>query len=320
MAYRLTDASALGLDLARTRGGADAAGVLLRLLLAGPSDVRRPARARADLTVARVRAHELLGPSAPTVVDLTAIEDAVGARRDRPDDEQGRAGRGDGDDGPDDDAVLRRLRRVSRRLGAVSFGTVADLLALGAPLADELSGGTADGRGPDLAEVVADALLAALLRGRDEVAAPVLAHSLGHRMDPPRPALPVLPVLQPPGRALLAAGPSPLVAGAAGLLGRVAAADPERLLLPHRPAPHVWAEHMHSMAWAVEVTGRTRLAAAAQLELLRCLDAAGVSGGAFLGGVWNACSAAVQAQVVTDVLPADTHEVLVADLLAVLPG
>jgi hypothetical protein len=139
-------------------------------------------------------------------------------------------------------------------------------------------------------------------------------------MDPPRPAEPVLPVLQPPGRALLAAGPSPLVVGAAGLLERVAAAHPERLLLPHRPAPHVWAEHMHALAWAVEVTGRTRLAAAAQLELLRCLDAAGVSGDAFLGGVWNACSAAVQAQVVTDVLPADTHEVLVADLLAVLPG
>jgi hypothetical protein len=319
VAYRLTDASALGLDLARTRGGVDAAGVLLRLLLAGPSDVRRPARARADLTVARVRAHELLGPSAPTVVDLTAIEDAVEARRDRPDDEQGRAGRGDGDDGPDDDAVLRRLRRVSRRLGAVSFGTVADLLALGARLADELSGGDRRPRpGPGRGRRGRPARCAPPRPGRGGSAGPGALPRAPHGPAPPRPARAAGAAAS--GRALLAAGPSPLVAGAAGLLGRVAAANPEQLLLPHRPAPHVWAEHMHSLAWAVEVTGRTRLAAAAQLELLRCLDAAGVSGGAFLGGVWNACSAAVQAQVVTDVLPADTHEVLVADLLAALPG
>ena len=131
--------------------------------------------------------------------------------------------------------------------------------------------------------------------------------------------MPVLPELAPPGRALRAAGSSPVVVGVAALLERVAAAEEDLLLLEHRPAPQVWAEHMHSAAWAVETTGRTRLAAAAQLELLRCLDAAGVGGGAYLGGVWNACSAAVQAQVVADVLPAATAHVLSAELLAALP-
>ncbi|WP_340293504.1 hypothetical protein, partial [Aquipuribacter hungaricus] len=76
MPYRLTDASALGLDLARTPGGVGAARVLLRLLLAGPQDVRTPVRARADLVVSRERARELLGPDGPTVVDLTAVEGA----------------------------------------------------------------------------------------------------------------------------------------------------------------------------------------------------------------------------------------------------
>ena len=337
VAYRLTDASALGLDLARTPGGVEAAGVLLRLLLAGPRDVHPPVRARADLVVARVRAQDLLGPDGPTVVDLTAAEDAAEARRaEQAHHASGAAGSAQepeavGSAQEAEDVLLRRLRRMARRLGAVSFGTVTDLLDLGRTLAEHHAGGSAggsaggpaggpaDGPAGDLGEVVTDALLAALVRGRPDPAAPVVARALALRMDPPAPALPAVASLLPPGRALLGVGTSPVVVGVVGLLGRIGAASQDVLLLPRGPAPQVWAEHMHSAAWAVEITGRTRLAAAAQLDLLRCLDAAGVSGGAYLGGVWNACSAAVQAQVVVDVLPAETYEVLCADLLGVLP-
>ncbi|MFC7163916.1 hypothetical protein ACFQL5_16635 [Aquipuribacter hungaricus] len=330
MPYRLTDASALGLDLARTPGGVGAARVLLRLLLAGPQDVRTPVRARADLVVSRERARELLGHDGPTVVDLTAVEGAgrrpagaAGPAADHGSD----AGHGlDADLAADPEdaaasaaALARRLQRLARRLGAVSFGTVGDLLALGRGLAEELvvaSAVPAD----DLPDVDTDALLAELVRERDDVPASVLASALAHRLDPLAPGHPALPPLLPSGRALLAAGPSPVVLGTAALVGRVAAAREEVLLLPGRPAPQVWAEHMHSVAWAVETTGRTRLAAAAQLDLLRSLDAAGVTPAALLGGVWNACSAAVAAQVVLDVLPNETHDVLCADLLEVLPG
>lgn len=309
MAYRLTDASALGLDLARTSGGVEAAGVLLRLLLAGPHDVHPPVRARADLGVARSHAVDLLGPDGPTVVDLTAAEDAEEARRaERTHPASGAAGAAEGPE----EVLLRRLRRMARRLGAVSFGTVTDLLDLGRALTQPHAG--------DLGEVVTDALLAALVRGRPDPAAPVLARALTHRLDPPAPALPAVASLLAPGRALLGAGTSPVVGGVVGLLGRIGAARQDVLLLPPGPAPQVWAEHMHTAAWAVEITGRTRLAAAAQLDLLRCLDAAGVSGGAYLAGVWNACSAAVQAQVVVDLLPAETYRVLSADLLEALPG
>lgn len=325
MPYRLTDASALGLDLARTPGGVGAARVLLRLLLAGPQDVRTPVRARADLVVSRARARELLGPDGPTVVDLTVVE-GTGRRRAVEGDPAGPGTGADPDLGEDPEdpaasaaALARRLQRIARRLGAVSFGTVGDLLALGRGLAEDLAG-AAGVPADDLPDVVTDALLAALVRDRDDVAAPVLASALAHRLDPPAPGHPALPPLLPSGRALLAAGPSPVVLGTAALVGRVAAARQEVLLLPDRPAPQVWAEHMHSVAWAVETTGRTHLAAAAQLDLLRSLDAAGVTPAALLGGVWNACSAAVAAQVVHDVLPSETHDVLCADLLEVLPG
>ena len=76
--YSLTSASALGLDLARTPGGVEAAGVLLRGLLAPPVGADEPlVRAPADLAVARARALALLGPAAPTVVDLRPFDETA---------------------------------------------------------------------------------------------------------------------------------------------------------------------------------------------------------------------------------------------------
>lgn len=311
MVYSLTNASALGLDLVRTPGGVEAAGVLLRGLLepAGDHDpFCPPVRGPADLAVARVRALTLAGPGGPTVVDLTTT---------------GEEPAGDPDD------LARTLRRMLRRLGAVSFGTVGDLMALASGLPRPTSPGGAPSPGePSLqvldvlqverGQVLADAVLAAVVRHRDDPAAPVLARALAQRLDPGGDLPPALPPVPAPGRALLP-GASPVVHRTAGLLQRIAAVeDPLSLLPPHGPAPHVWAQHMHEAAWAVETTGRTRVAAAAQLDLLRCLDVAGVNAATCLSGAWNTCSAAVQAHVVADVLAADSWTVLTADLLDAL--
>ncbi|WP_380164599.1 hypothetical protein [Jannaschia sp. R86511] len=316
MVYSLTNASALGLDLARTPGGAEAAGVLLRGLLAPPPAAAGPAPVRApvDLPPARTRAWALVGPGGPTVVDVT--------------DRAAEAADADGDE------LARTLRRMLRRLGAVSFGTVADLTALAADLATELPAGAAARRptgagdaAPQVldadvvrrGELLADALLAAVVVAGPDPAGPVLARALRHRLDPPAPQPPALPPAPAPGDAVRGRDPVSVTGPTADLLGALAAVDdPTRLLLTHGPAPHVWAEHMHSAAWAVETTGRTRVAAAAQLDLVRCLAAAGVTPAHCLAGVWNTCSAAVQAHVVADVLGADSWTVLTADLLEAL--
>lgn len=329
--YSLTDASALGLDLARTPGGVGAAGVLLRGLL-GPLDDLVPARAPADLAVARARAVALLGPPAPTVVDLTGVGSGAGSGAGSGVGSGVGSGPASGERVPGDRAAVLRSRKLLRRLGAVHLGTVDDLLALAADLPRLAPASTSawPGEGSALAvvealeadrgEVLADAVLAALVRDRPDPAAPVLARALEHRLDPPAPERAGLPPLPPPGRALLADS-SPVAVATAGLLRRIAATpDAARTLSATGPAPDVWAEHMHEAAWAVATTGRTRLAAAAQLELLRCLDAAGVDGAACVGGAWNPCSAAVQAHVVADVLGSHSWTELTADLMAVLPA
>ncbi|MGJ7439647.1 hypothetical protein [Aquipuribacter sp. MA13-6] len=314
MVYSLTNASALGLDLVRTPGGVEVAGVLLRGLLspAGADPSSPPVRGPADLAVARVRALTLAGPQGPTVVDLTTGEEPE----------------------EDPDELTRTLRRMLRRLGAVSFGTVGDLMTLAAGLPGGLSPEGVSPQGASSSEpslrlvdalqvergqVLADAVLAAVVRHRDDPAAPVLARALSQRLDPGADLLPALPPAPAPGRAL--PGQSPVMRRTAELLQRIAGVpDPLDLLPAHGPAPHVWAQHMHEAAWAVETTGRTRLAAAAQLDLLRCLDVAGVDAATCLSGVWNTCSAAVQAHVVADVLAADSWTVLTADLLEGLGG
>jgi len=304
--YSLTNASALGLDLARTPGGVEVAGVLLRGLLAPSPDhdpSLPPVRGPADLAAARVRALTLAGPGGPTVVDLGTVEEAG-----------------------TEDELARTLRRMLRRLGAVSFGTVGDLMALAAELPRRAPRPVVPGQ-PSLqvvdvleverGQLLADAVLAAVVRHRPDPASPVLSRALALRLDPGAGVPAALPPVPAPGLAVLhAADPSPVLRRTSTLLQRIAdVEDPATLVLEHGPVPHVWAEHMHAAAWAVETTGRTRLAAAAQLDLLRCLDAAGVDAATCLAGAWNACSAAVQAHVVADVLADDSWTVLTADLI-----
>jgi hypothetical protein len=73
-----------------------------------------------------------------------------------------------------------------------------------------------------------------------------------------------------------------------------------------RPALADWASAVHSASWAVFVAGRVRAAAAAQLMLVRAVDAAGIPVADRAGGCWNLLSGAVQALVVRDVLDSPT--------------
>jgi hypothetical protein len=75
-----------------------------------------------------------------------------------------------------------------------------------------------------------------------------------------------------------------------------------------------WPHAMHDACWAVELTGRTRTAAVAQLEAVRALLSrhAGVPAPDIVAAV----AAAVHATVVADVLPAETVAAMCGPLLA----
>ncbi|HET9140534.1 hypothetical protein [Actinophytocola sp.] len=82
-----------------------------------------------------------------------------------------------------------------------------------------------------------------------------------------------------------------------------------------------WATAMHSMTWAVHVSGRVRAAAAAQFRLVQAIDLGGVPVADRAAGVWNVLSGAVQAVLVRDLADADAvHELLDPTLTALGPG
>ncbi|HEU5474242.1 MAG TPA: hypothetical protein VFV67_26645 [Actinophytocola sp.] len=72
-----------------------------------------------------------------------------------------------------------------------------------------------------------------------------------------------------------------------------------------------WAAAMHSMTWAVHVSGRIRSAAAAQFRLVQAIDLGGVPVADRAAGVWNVLSGAVQALIVRDLADAEAvHQLL----------
>lgn len=71
-----------------------------------------------------------------------------------------------------------------------------------------------------------------------------------------------------------------------------------------------WASALHSAAWAIELTARVRVAAAAELTALRALPVAGDPGFPALAGVVSASCAVIQACVVADLLDTATYDVL----------
>lgn len=81
-----------------------------------------------------------------------------------------------------------------------------------------------------------------------------------------------------------------------------------------------WGESMHSATWAVQLTGRVREAAAAQLAAVRALATAGVTAAEAAAGTWNLVSGACQALVVSDLLETPAWHRLVEPAAEVLGG
>jgi hypothetical protein len=105
---------------------------------------------------------------------------------------------------------------------------------------------------------------------------------------------------------------------AAGVLEQLDDGSPQRLrvaaetLRRQRADGWSWAEAMHEACWAVHLTGRERLAAAAQLHAVRILLGTGTAGTRPGADVVAAVVAAVHAAVVADVLHGDVAAALSA--------
>lgn len=77
--------------------------------------------------------------------------------------------------------------------------------------------------------------------------------------------------------------------------------------LPHAQE---WSSSVNAACWAVYVTDRTHVSAAAQLAAVRAFRSCGLGSQEVVSGVWNALSGVVQGLVVADVLAAEHKDVL----------
>jgi hypothetical protein len=82
-----------------------------------------------------------------------------------------------------------------------------------------------------------------------------------------------------------------------------------------------WSTAMHSMTWAVHMSGRVRAAATAQLRLVQAVDIAGIPVADRAAGVWNLLSGALQALMVRDLADSESAQQLLAPAVSALgPG
>jgi hypothetical protein len=79
-----------------------------------------------------------------------------------------------------------------------------------------------------------------------------------------------------------------------------------------------WAAAMHSLTWAVHMSGRVRAAATVQLRLVQAVDLAGISLAARAEGAWNLLSGAAQALVVRDLADTDSAALLLSPTIPAL--
>lgn len=77
--------------------------------------------------------------------------------------------------------------------------------------------------------------------------------------------------------------------------------------LPHS---HEWSASVNEACWAVYVTDRTHISAAAQLAAVRAFRSCGLGSQEVVSGAWNALSGVIQGLVVADVLAAEHQDVL----------
>lgn len=287
MTYSLVNIATVVRDLARHPAGPRLALELEHVLALGPGDLARLDAAGPDPQAARLRDALLAAADArPRALEL------LGAGRE--------AARSAG------------LAAWAASLDALEAAPVGGAVELVRWVRDELlahawdrDGEVAVARRPRAVDVVADGLLATWVQpdGRDE------AVRLGR-----------------PWQDWVAAraGAGPPAAGdatpAGAVVAAVATASAEQLsaagaaMLAQRATGWSWARAMHDACWAVELTGRGRPAATAQLRALRALLA--VTGAPLLrADPVAAVTAAVHAAVVADVLPDETVAAMCRPLL-----
>jgi hypothetical protein len=79
-----------------------------------------------------------------------------------------------------------------------------------------------------------------------------------------------------------------------------------------------WAAAMHSLTWAVHMSGRARAAATVHMRLVQAVDLAGIPLAARAEGAWNLLSGAAQALVVRDLADTDSTALLLSPAIPAL--
>ena len=297
MHYSLVSSPVLGFDLVRLPAGESAAGVLVRALQAGPTELDVLA-SRHD-AAARASAWEVVRAAAAEVRSISdVLSDVANGLLER---EHG-----------DADVADRLEAGVVRVLQA---STVADADALVRLVHHDVLDWTwtvpVEG-GPGLrtetaahaADVLADAAVSAYLGDRlpAEVRRALAGPYLSACRELTSSAVPEV---------------EDVPAGVAAVLDRLTRLDgTDRACLRaaaegDRAVGGEWAGAVHEASWAVHLSGRTRTAAVAQLLAVRAFRAGGLDAADGAGGLWNLVSGVVHAEVVADLLPGEAREVLV---------
>jgi hypothetical protein len=294
--YSLVSAPVLGFDLARARGGARVADVVVRALALGSGDLPVLARLYHDDT-ARLGAW----------VELT------------------RSGEADPELGPLVAGVTARVADgepvTNRQLALLETARIGDLGGLLRCLRHDVFDWTwnASSGAPDLrvqqeqvaraVAVVCDAAAAAY--AQEQLSTPARRRLAGSWLRGTRELPERVPDLGPQHAAIEA-----LLAR----VRRVGEADRARLAraVDRSRRGGDWSGAVHAASWAVHLSGRVRAAAAAQLLLVRAVADAGIPVEELAAGAWNLLSGAVQALSVRDVADAGTLHALISPYLEAL--
>ncbi|WP_148575788.1 hypothetical protein [Nocardioides caldifontis] len=280
--YTLLGASVLGFDLVRRSGGGAVASLLVEAMALTADDLPLLAKAQ-PLGL-------LSGADRAEVSDALERSPMVAAM-----------------------GEMSRLvagGRVTEALHLLETAPMAGLPELMTFVRDEVLEVGADEVAAAAAEVVCDAVVAAFH-------APTLRSGLSEQLVEPWAAAQQLL----PRRAL---GLGPCEPEVVALLDRLSRLDDRgwaRLQQAAQDARALggWAPAMHSATWAVQLSGRVREAAAAQLRAVRVLVDAGVTPSEAARGLWNFVSGALQASVAGDLVDEDTELRLVLPLTSALP-
>lgn len=288
MVYSLINAPALGFDLVRLPEGTLVAEVLLTALRCGQGDLAALSREHAERPVA--------WSELTRVEDQNAIVDCMTDAGAALADTLSQAGSGSED-----------LRQVMERLERAPLGS---LEALERFVRHDVLDWTWDGAGKgsvplqDLTAARASEVL---------LSAAASAYCAERLTQPLRRAL-AAPYL----KAAVAADTDPLD-GPLRPLWECLAETTESERRAWRTAVErvpvqadSWARAMHEATWAVHVTDRVRIAAAAQLHGVRAFRGAGFTRHDGARGVWNALSGVIQAAVVVDLVPSEDLTTLFA--------